>query len=100
MRLALLFSLLSPTTPLLAAWIPRARSTQVVTDIDDTVKSSGGVTIGGVPLGGVDCSYERGAFYPGVFQFGLELASELEFKFECGFERERVVALPVADRTV
>jgi len=49
--------------------------TQVVTDIDDTIKSSGGVNIGGIALGGVDISYERNSFYPGVFQFGLELAS-------------------------
>jgi hypothetical protein len=49
--------------------------TQVVTDIDDTIKSSGGVNIGGIALGGVDTSYERNSFYPGVFQFGLELAS-------------------------
>ena len=49
--------------------------TKVVTDIDDTIKSSGGVNIGGIALGGVDTSYERNSFYPGVFQFGLELAS-------------------------
>ena len=49
--------------------------TQVVTDIDDTVKSSGGVTLAGIPLGGVDTSFARNSFYPGVFQFGLELAS-------------------------
>ena len=58
---------------------PRAdvvlRLLQVVTDIDDTIKSSGGVNIGGIALGGVDISYERNSFYPGVFQFGLELAS-------------------------
>ena len=39
----------------------------VVTDIDDTIKSSGGVALAGIPLGGVDVSYERGSFYPGVF---------------------------------
>ena len=49
--------------------------TQVVTDIDDTVKSSGGVAIAGIALGGVDTSFTRNSFYPGVFQFGLELAS-------------------------
>jgi len=48
--------------------------TQVVTDIDDTVKSSGGLSLAGIPLGGVDTSYARGSFYPGVFQFGLELS--------------------------
>ena len=49
--------------------------TQVVTDIDDTIKSSGGVNLGGIALGGVDASYARHSFYPGVFQFGLALAS-------------------------
>jgi hypothetical protein len=49
--------------------------TQVVTDIDDTVKSSGGLAIAGIALGGVDVSYTRNSFYPGVFQFGLELSS-------------------------
>ena len=49
--------------------------TQVVTDIDDTIKSSGGVAIAGIALGGVDTSFTRNSFYPGVFQFGLELAS-------------------------
>lgn len=47
---------------------------QVITDIDDTVKSSGGIAIAGIALGGVDTSYSRGSFYPGVFQFGLELS--------------------------
>jgi len=49
--------------------------TQVVTDIDDTVKSSGGLAIAGIALGGVDTSFTRNSFYPGVFQFGLELSS-------------------------
>jgi len=49
--------------------------TQVMTDIDDTVKSSGGLKVGGVYLGGVDTQYRRGDFYPGVFQFQLELAT-------------------------
>ena len=57
-----------------------AMGTQVITDIDDTIKSSGGVAIplgdeAQIYLGGVDTSYARNAFYPGVFQFGLELAS-------------------------
>lgn len=46
----------------------------VVTDIDDTVKSSGGLMLVGIPLGGVDTSFSRGAYYPGVFQFQLELS--------------------------
>ena len=58
---------------------PRAhvvlRLVQVVTDIDDTIKSSGGVAIADVALGGVDTSYSRGAFYPGVFCFAAEVAS-------------------------
>jgi len=49
---------------------------QVVTDIDDTIKSSGGLAIADIALGGVDVSYERGAFYPGVFDFAAELACE------------------------
>ncbi|EED93022.1 predicted protein [Thalassiosira pseudonana CCMP1335] len=48
--------------------------TQVVSDIDDTLKSSGGVTIAGVSLGGIDVQYARGEFYPGVFQFMWELS--------------------------
>lgn len=57
---------------------PSGGSTQVITDIDDTVKSSGGVAIllgeTKIPLGGVDTSFKRNSFYPGVFQFSLELA--------------------------
>ncbi|KAJ1495793.1 hypothetical protein T484DRAFT_3097981 [Baffinella frigidus] len=52
--------------------------TQVITDIDDTVKSSGGVRLlwkVGPALGGIDTQFKRGAFYPGVFAFGAELAS-------------------------
>ena len=52
--------------------------TQVVTDIDDTIKSSGGIALAGIPLGGVDTSYTRNSFYPGVFQFVLELAAHRE----------------------
>jgi hypothetical protein len=40
---------------------------KVVTDIDDCVKSSGGVRLCGIPLGGVDKQYDRGQFYPGQF---------------------------------
>jgi hypothetical protein len=32
------------------------------------------VALAGIPLGGVDTSVTRSSFYPGVFQFGLELA--------------------------
>eukprot|EP01041_Mallomonas_annulata_P009197 gene9197-19068_t len=48
---------------------------RVITDIDDTVKSSGGVKLLGVPLGGIDTHYKRGEFYPGAFQFAFELSS-------------------------
>jgi len=48
--------------------------TQVISDVDDTLKSSGGVKIGDIALGGIDVQYERGDFYPGVFQFMLELS--------------------------
>ena len=48
--------------------------TQVVSDIDDTLKSSGGLEVGGVSLGGIDVQYDRGDFYPGVFQFMWELS--------------------------
>eukprot|EP01083_Nonionella_stella_P052652 139623_1 len=47
---------------------------QVISDVDDTLKSSGGVNVGGIALGGVDVQYARGSFYPGVFQFLLELS--------------------------
>lgn len=47
---------------------------QVISDVDDTIKSSGGVNVAGITLGGVDTQYERGEFYPGVFQFMLELS--------------------------
>jgi len=53
------------------AVVPRLR---VVTDIDDTVKSSGGLNILGIALGGIDVQFKRGEFYPGVFQFLLELS--------------------------
>lgn len=48
--------------------------TQVISDVDDTLKSSGGVKIGDIALGGIDTQYQRGEFYPGVFQFMLELS--------------------------
>jgi len=48
---------------------------KVITDIDDTVKSSGGIRLlGFITLGGIDNQYKRGQFYPGVMQFGLELS--------------------------
>lgn len=50
--------------------------TQVISDVDDTLKSSGGVNVAGVALGGIDVQYERGEFYPGVAQFMLELSRQ------------------------
>jgi len=47
---------------------------QVIVDIDDTVKSSGGVRLAGIPIGGIDTQYKRGSFYPGVFRFLLGMA--------------------------
>lgn len=49
-------------------------NTKVVTDIDDTVVSSGGINIFGITLGGIDNQYKRGQFYPGVIQFALEMS--------------------------
>lgn len=48
---------------------------KVITDIDDTVVSSGGINIFGIHLGGIDNRYKRGQFYPGVIQFALELSA-------------------------
>lgn len=48
--------------------------TQIVSDVDDTLKSSGGVNVAGVALGGIDVQYERGDFYPGVAEFMLEVS--------------------------
>ncbi|GMH86166.1 hypothetical protein TL16_g10458 [Triparma laevis f. inornata] len=47
---------------------------QVLTDIDDTLKSSGGLKVGEIALGGLDTQYQRGVVYPGVFTFILELS--------------------------
>lgn len=47
--------------------------TQVISDVDDTLKSSGGVQVAGVYLGGVDTQYARGEYYPGVAEFMLYL---------------------------
>lgn len=49
--------------------------TQVISDVDDTLKSSGGVNVAGVALGGIDVQYERGDFYPGVAEFMLGLST-------------------------
>jgi hypothetical protein len=54
--------------------------TQVISDVDDTLKSSGGVNIGGVALGGIDVQYARGEVYPGVAEFYLHLSLHPETK--------------------
>jgi hypothetical protein len=59
----------------LASFVPKnSIFTQVVSDVDDTLKSSGGVNVGGVALGGIDVQYERGDLYPGVAEFMLEIS--------------------------
>lgn len=60
----------------LASLLPTTNAlfTQVVSDVDDTLKSSGGVAVAGVNLGGIDIQYERGDVYPGVAQFMLEVS--------------------------
>ena len=52
-----------------------AQRTTVIVDIDDTIKSSGNVRLLDIPLGGIDGQYDRGAFYPGVFDFVFEMAA-------------------------
>lgn len=54
--------------------VKNALYTQVISDVDDTLKSSGGVNVAGVALGGIDTQYARGEYYPGVAQFMLELS--------------------------
>ena len=61
----------------------------MICDVDDTIKSSGGVTIAGVPIGGVDTQYKRGTMYPGVFRFMCALS-------KCGITRESGTPLKVA----
>jgi hypothetical protein len=48
--------------------------TQVVCDVDDTIKSSGGIHLAGIALGGIDIQYSRGVIYPGVAEFLLQLS--------------------------
>ena len=47
---------------------------QVISDVDDTLKSSGGVNVGGIALGGIDVQYARGESYPGVQEFMLQVS--------------------------
>jgi hypothetical protein len=53
---------------------PTLPYTQVISDVDDTLKSSGGVNVAGVALGGIDVQYPRGAYYPGVAEFMLHVS--------------------------
>lgn len=46
----------------------------MISDVDDTLKSSGGLNVAGVALGGIDVQYPRGDFYPGVAEFMLEIS--------------------------
>jgi hypothetical protein len=55
-------------TPMSTGGLTKNYSIKVVTDIDDTIVSSGGLNIFGINLGGVDNQYKRGTFYPGVIQ--------------------------------
>jgi len=48
--------------------------TQIISDVDDTLKSSGGVNVGGITLGGIDVQYARGESYPGVQEFMLQVS--------------------------
>lgn len=68
----------STTALRLSAPSPRTRRrpvfTQVISDVDDTLKSSGGVNVAGVALGGIDVQYDRGEFYPGVAEFMLAVS--------------------------
>ncbi|EWM30256.1 hypothetical protein Naga_100003g91 [Nannochloropsis gaditana] len=71
------------------------RILQVITDIDDTVKSSGGLRLMGMALGGIDTQYKRGQYYPGAFQFALELS---RFGVPEGREPARVAVLTARAR--
>jgi hypothetical protein len=48
--------------------------TRVISDVDDTLKSSGGVNVAGVTLGGIDVQYPCGDFYPSIAEFMLEIS--------------------------
>ena len=57
-----------------SSFSPRVLFTQVISDVDDTLKSSGGVNVAGVTLGGIDVQYTRGDFYPAVAEFMLQVS--------------------------
>lgn len=62
------------TTTASSSSLHAALFTQVISDVDDTLKSSGGLNVAGVALGGIDVQYERGQFYPGVAEFMFEMS--------------------------
>ena len=62
------------TTTTFSVSTPESLFTQVISDVDDTLKSSGGVNVAGVALGGIDVQYERGDLYPGVAMCMLQLS--------------------------
>jgi hypothetical protein len=47
---------------------------QVISDVDDTLKSSGGLQIFNIALGGIDVQYKRNTIYPGVAEFMFQLS--------------------------
>ncbi len=53
---------------------PTKYFTQVISDVDDTLKSSGGIHIFDIALGGIDTQYPRNTIYPGVAEFMLQLS--------------------------
>jgi len=73
--LALLLLPLSASFNLPFTPTPTHKYTQAISDIDDTLKSSGGVSIGSINLGGIDTQYSRGSIYPGVFEFLYQITS-------------------------
>jgi hypothetical protein len=70
------------------------RPVKVITDVDDTIVSSGGRKLFGAKLFGVDNQYKHGELYPGVTQFVLELAHANRFVTDVmgRFNRPSVVA--------
>lgn len=97
-RAKIITNLSSSKTEISSFTNSREPFTQVISDVDDTLKSSGGVNIGGVALGGIDIQYDRGTFYPGVFQFMLELSSYPHIRVPSSskkeVEKENIVMQP------
>jgi len=66
----------------------------VISDVDDTLKSSGGVNVGGIALGGIDVQYARGESYPGVQEFILQLSLGPTFFASPSRQEEWIAAKP------